>query len=46
MLGSVSQNPYRMGYVTAQALIDIAEGKKTDETIVVQGEWICPDNVQ
>lgn len=46
MIGSASQNPYQMGYITVQAMMDIAEGKKVEEKIVVRGEWICPDNVQ
>ncbi len=45
MLGSVSQNPYQMGYTTVMTLIDIAEGKKVEETIIVPGSWISPEKV-
>ena len=45
MLGSVSQNPYQMGYITIKTIIDIADGKEVDEKIVVPGKWISPENV-
>jgi len=42
LLGSVSQNPYQMGYLTVKTIIDIGEGKDVPETIVVPGDWISP----
>ena len=43
LLGSVSQNPYQMGYTTVKTIVDIAEGRKVEEKIIVPGSWISPD---
>lgn len=43
LLGSISQNPYMMGYLTVKTIIDVNDGKDVDETIIVPGEWIHPD---
>ena len=43
LLGSVSQNPYQMGYITVKTIVDIAEGRKVEEKIIVPGSWISPD---
>ena len=43
LLGSVSQNPYQMGYTTVKTIVDIAEGRKFEEKIIVPGSWISPD---
>ena len=43
LIGSVSQNPYQMGYTTVKTIVDIAEGRKVEEKIIVPGSWISPD---
>ncbi len=42
MLGCVSQNPYQMGYTTVMTIVDLAEGKKVQDTIVIPGTWVSP----
>jgi len=46
LLGSVSQNPYQMGYLTVKTIIDIEEGNEVKEMIVVPGDWISSKTVQ
>ena len=43
LLGIVSQNPYEMGYTAVKTIVDIAEGRKVEETIIVPGSWITPE---
>ncbi len=43
LLGIVSQNPYEMGYTAVKTIVDIAEGRKVEERIVVPGSWITPE---
>lgn len=43
LLASVSQNPYMMGYLTAETIANIAAGKEVQDVVPVPGELITPD---
>lgn len=45
IIGAVSQNPYKLGYLTAEALIRLSKGEKPEEEIVVPGEWCSKETI-
>ncbi|GEM_PF-235449 len=46
LLGTVSQNPYMIGYSTAKTLIDLYEERETEEEIIVPGEWVTAETIK
>jgi len=45
LLGTISQNPYMIGYLTVKTLVEIHEGKEVETTIKVPAEWVNVNNI-